>query len=154
VSVDRVPRTLTMKRSQCHIALGLLSSHAQYPSATTPPDTGNQLSGLTDAELGLSHLSSSLLRSADSWDPPTRRSSFGVASSAQNRQRVLIEYGPQRRRSAAPSRSGSQRSRSARRGEGGHVVESRPARLVGERAAGMVGSGTWCQRPSTVDQSC
>jgi hypothetical protein len=37
---------------------------------------GNQLRGLTDAEPGLSYLSSSLLRSAGSWDPTRSRSSF------------------------------------------------------------------------------
>jgi hypothetical protein len=31
--------------------------------------------------------------------------------------------------------------KSADRGGNGHLVESRPARLVGERTAGMVGSG-------------
>jgi hypothetical protein len=34
------------------------------------------------------------------------------------------------------------------------LVESWPARLVGERTAGMVGSRMRCRRPSTVDQSC
>ena len=35
----------------------------------------------------------------------------------------------------------------------GYMVESRPARLVGEGTAGMVGSRTRCRWPSKVDQS-
>jgi len=42
------------------------------------------------------------------------------------------------------------RGRPNNRGGDCHVVEGRPARLVGERAAGVVGSGTRCKRPSTV----
>ena len=58
------------------------------------------------------------------------------------------------RRGAAACRSGSAGSRSADSGGHRHLVESWPARLVGERKAGMVGSRTRCRRPPTVDQSC
>ena len=59
----------------------------------------------------------------------------------QNRTRVLISDGSQRRRGAAACRSRSPRGRSADPGGGGHVGEGWAARLVGERTAGMVGSG-------------
>ena len=35
-----------------------------------------------------------------------------------------------------------------------HLVQSSAAGLVGERAAGVVRSGTRCRRPSTVGPSC
>src|SRR4051812_1729057 len=38
--------------------------------------------------------------------------------------------------------------------ETANLVETRPARLLGERTAGMVGSRARCRRSSTVDQSC
>jgi hypothetical protein len=50
-------------------------------------------------------------------------------------------------------RSGSPTGRSTDPVGDGHVVESWAGRLVGERAAGMVGSRTRCRRPSTVEQS-
>jgi hypothetical protein len=69
----------------------------------------------------------------------TDDSALSVAPSLQNRRHVLIRYGSQRPRGAAACRSRSPRSRSAHPGGYGHLVESWPARLVGERPAGMAG---------------
>ena len=71
--------------------------------------------------------------------------SSGVVSSKENRSHVLIRYGSQRRRPGADRRSRSPRCRSAHPGGDGDVVESWPARLVGERTAGMVGASARCR---------
>jgi len=55
---------------------------------------------------------------------------------------------------AAACRSRSPRSRSTNRGTTATWSKSWPARVVGERPAGMVGLGTRCRQPATVDRSC
>jgi hypothetical protein len=69
----------------------------------------------------------------------------------RNRTHVLIMYGS---RSEAIQRSRSPRGRSADPGGDGHVGENRSARLVGQRAAGVVGSGARRRRPAAMGQSC
>ena len=100
----------------------------QCPSATTRLIQGNQLSGLTDAEPGLSHLSSSLLRSAGSWDPPTRsRSSFWCCTPPSESPACSNQiWISQQRRAGAVRRSRSPRSGPTNQGRDGHVVHRWP----------------------------